>query len=495
MLVQIWIALTLAVSATGTQDSASDTAVPYSRDWRAAAREDIAQAHRIYGRSHPGVFDPQNPGFVAQLDNAKTRALAYADTVRDQPGYARALALFSAGLRDGHASVYANTASAVAYDWPGFTTAWRGDRLLVHRAFDSGLPAGTEVVECGGKPVRQLFEEHVFAFFGRPDEAGQWWNWGPRLFLQPQTSMDFRPDRCLFRDPDGALAEHGLVWKPAPADAAALRWDAVYGERTAIGLSEPRPGILLIGLSDFNPDAQGREAYAGLLQELGESDRLAKADAIVLDLRHNNGGSSSWSRRVAEKLWGEEAVASAMDVYFAGAQVWWSADEDSAKRLNDRAEQIKSEEGPDSTNYVIGLAARISEAHARGERYLAEAFGPPVAPSSPVRPRQLPPVYVITPGPCASACLDAVDLFTRFPGVKLIGAPTSADSNYLEAFTIPLPSGLGSMSIPRKVWIRRPRGPSETYQPDILVTDVNWSTAVFLDHIEADLQAQGVATR
>lgn len=97
------------------------------------------------------------------------------------------------------------------------------------------------------------------------------------------------------------------------------------------------------------------------------------------------------------------------------------------------------------------------------------------------------PVYVITPGRCASACLDALDTFKRFTNVKLIGAPTSADSTYMEVRVAPLPSGQGSAIIPVKMWVGRPRAAGEVYRPYIEMDDADWSTANFLERIERDL--------
>jgi hypothetical protein len=95
-------------------------------------------------------------------------------------------------------------------------------------------------------------------------------------------------------------------------------------------------------------------------------------------------------------------------------------------------------------------------------------------------------VYVITPGRCASACLDALDVFTRFENVTLIGAPTSADSNYMEIRIADLPSGRGRIVVPTKMWQGRARASGEVYHPDILMDDLDWSTDAFLERIERE---------
>lgn len=67
------------------------------------------------------------------------------------------------------------------------------------------------------------------------------------------------------------------------------------------------------------------------------------------------------------------------------------------------------------------------------------------------------PVYVLTDWNCASACLDAVDLWQAL-GAVVVGRETSADTTYMEVGDGPLPSGLVQVGIPMKVWRGRRRG-------------------------------------
>jgi hypothetical protein len=80
---------------------------------------------------------------------------------------------------------------------------------------------------------------------------------------------------------------------------------------------------------------------------------------------------------------------------------------------------------------------------------------------------------VIVPGQCASAYLDAIDYFKRFQYTKLIGAPSSADSTYMEVRNPKLPSGMAYAIIPMKMVIDRPRGNGVYYQPGIEIRDFN----------------------
>ncbi len=118
-------------------------------------------------------------------------------------------------------------------------------------------------------------------------------------------------------------------------------------------------------------------------------------------------------------------------------------------------------------NGNAGLADRIlvfgegmRAARVRGEPfYVQERSSSPGAGPTDATPASdlTVPVYVITPGRCASACLNAVDTFTRFTNVRLIGAPTPGDSTYMEVRATDLPSGHGTIVIPNKIWVGRPR--------------------------------------
>jgi hypothetical protein len=455
-------------------------------DWSAAAAEDVEAAYAAFAAHHPGMFDPNNPGFPDRLRRARDAALAFADRVSDAEGHMRALALFSAGLADGHAQVFA-AYSGTGGIWPGFTTVWRGDALHVLDPSEDGPPRDAVLVACDGRAANDVIRELAFAFYGRPDEAGQWWVGAPGLFDRPRSSYESLPRQCSFRTRDGAMLTHALSWRPVPRALFRARLEAA--RREPIGLTEPRPGLYRIVLSSFTPDYEGRTAYARLFENLERRrDLLAASRAIILDLRGNGGGSSSWSVEIAERLWGAEAVTAAQAAYFRDTRIRWFADQANIDHLRINAERIRSEGRAVDARELEQTAEHLAVALGRGQRFFVEDFGPALARQAPsARPRHLPPVYVITDGNCASACLDAIDLFTRFPGVKLVGAPTSADSNYLDIRRESLPSGRGWLVMPMKIWVGRPRASGEVYRPAILVNDLEWRTDVFLDHIERDL--------
>ena len=170
-------------------------------------------------------------------------------------------------------------------------------------------------------------------------------------------------------------------------------------------------------------------------------------------------------------------------------EIWWRASDGNINYLSEMEADLRKNGQREIADEIVKLMTKAHAARAADKPFAIEEEATPAprnAPPAPPLALDL-PVYVIVPGRCASACLDAVDLFKQVPGTKLIGAPTSADSQYMEVRTVDLPSGKGNAVIPIKIWMHRPRKGGEIYRPDIVMAGLDWSTDSFLDAIEADV--------
>ncbi|MFL6764527.1 MAG: S41 family peptidase [Sphingomicrobium sp.] len=462
------------------------------KDWRATAIADVTAAYREFADNHPGMKNPEDPQFPARLRAARDASLAAAKNASDPSGYRKALDVFSEGLSDGHAfvSAFGDVHSGRPL-WPGFVAAWRGrNEVVFHAGPASPAPAGSVILSCDGKPVTQAIRENSRGMWFRPAEAGQWWTIGPLLFVGSSPPDATQPRRCRFRLPDGSHRDALLNWTALPDATFDLIGKAMAGERTAIGLTEPRKGIFLIGLPTFSPDEAGVRAYRTLYSDIDRRrTELLDADAVVLDLRFNNGGSSEWPLELARRLWGKAAVEARMDAYFRNVRIWWRVSPENVAAMAEREAKIRANGQADAADHEHAVGEGMKAALAAGRDYFIDVPAESSRANAPIPPTDVKTrVYVITYGGCASACLDAIDVFKRFPNVKLIGAPTSADSTYLDVRHAELPSGKGAITIPLKVWMNRPRLSGEVYRPDIPFDQLDWSTAAFLDRIKRDLK-------
>lgn len=470
---------TLAVAAAEVPQTAAQ--------WQGAAVADIEAAYQLLLDNHPGTYDPANPGFASRLSEARTAGLALVAQVRDGGGYQAALSRFNTVIHDGHAGV-AFTTPPVAWRWPGFVAAWRGDSMYVYASVPGGPAAGSRIDACDGISIASLVTSNVFAFQGRADEPGNWWTEAVDVFVDKGNPFIKLPHSCSFTL-EGKQDSMTLAWSAYTDDMLRWRQQSYNGSVLPVGLSEPRPGLYWAALPEFQPDEAQRAAYRAMYAELrAHPERYRQADALVIDLRGNHGGSSLWSLEFAKALWGDAAVAG-RDAARTGKQaVWWRASAGNLAHVRWLVGVLKEQGNTELALSIDSLADGMQQAMARGDKFFVSGVTAAATAASAAPMAFNRPVYVIVPGQCVSACLDALDYFTMFPNTRLIGAPSSADTTYMEVRYQMLESGLAKVVIPNKIYVGRPRAAGQFYLPQISVNDLVWSTETFLKLIEADLK-------
>lgn len=466
-------------------------------NWRAIAITDASATYRLFAENHPGMANPEDKGFPAKLAAARDASMKIAREARNWDGYDRALDTFSEHLSDGHAVVFASDEPgriSRKLTWPGFIAAWRGNGLVVHHAGPtSPAPKGSRIESCDGRPVTRLMRETIRGGWLRPTEAGQWWEAGPMLLVGSSPPSPNQIRTCTFRLPDRRRRQARLPWGDEPKGMFGLYRNALSGDPTPIGLTEPRRGMWLIGLSTFSPDDAGTAAYRKLYADIARRRAdLLGAKVIVLDLRSNNGGSWEYGHEVARQLWGKNAAQERLNHFFRNVRIGWRASPANVAAMPERVAMLRARGHKDAADEVQAIADGMKVALAEGRPLFVEPSFGRGAGADGLSPTDLQtPIYVITHGGCVSACLDAIDMFKRFGNVKLIGAPTSADTTYMDVRRDRLPSGYANIVIPLKTWMNRPRKSGEFYRPDIPFNALDWSMPAFLDRIEADLQRRG----
>jgi hypothetical protein len=377
--------------------------------------------------------------------------------------------------------------------WPGFVTVWRGDALYVHSAPAAGPPLGAKLLGCDGRPGEQLVRDNVFSFEGRVAEAGQWWATAPYLFIDSRNPFITLPQRCRF-EANGAASEYTLAWRELDAEGRRQFAESESGDARPVGMFEARRNLAWVSMPTFQPNEEERAAYRAMTRdaEVNRARWLAY-DAVVIDLRKNSGGSSAWSRDFAGALWGAGRVTQALAAFSGKSEVWWRASPANIDHVFFMERTLAGQGSEAMAAWARTQAEGMRAALARGEDFHVEkkkgAAAP--APADPAAPDSIAPftkpVYVVVPGDCASACLDALDVFTRFPNTTLIGAPSSADSTYMEVRRHPLASSRSAVIVPNKMYVNRGRANGQIYPAAIEVRDVAWSVDSLLRTVEADL--------
>ena len=483
-------ALGLAALAGGAWAAAP--ALPDSpQAWRAAAQADIEAAVQVTRENHPGARDPHNPRFLANLDAARLHGLALAAKVNDAAGYTAAVEGFNVRIGDGHAGIRAriDKSARPPMRWPGFITVWRGDALYVHSSQAPEVAVGSKLLGCDGRTGEQLVRENVFSFEGRVGEAGQWWSDAPNLFIDTHNPFITLPRHCRFEF-QGAVREHRLAWRELDAEARRLWVDSESGDARPVGMFEARKNLAWVSMPTFHPNEEERAAYRALTRDVETNRaRWLAFDAVVIDLRKNGGGSSAWSVDFARALWGSDRVRQARSAFSGKSEVWWRASPANTEYVFSMALTLAGQGSEDMAAWARRNAEGMRAALARGDDFHVEKRDPAAAAPDALEATApfTRPVYVVVPGNCASACLDALDVFTRFPNTTLIGAPSSADSTYMEVRRHPLASNLAVVIVPNKMYVNRGRANGQIYPAAIEVRDVAWSVDSLLRTVEADL--------
>ena len=457
-----------AATAAFIACSAQAQAQPSGTDWGAALRRDAQTIHDTFRDSHPGYVDPENPGFRGVLERGLQTALARAERADSQAAWWWALREYIASFDDGHVGVgLVNGVNLGDVAWPGFLTAYRGDdQVVAVRETDAAPPLGAKLVSCDGKGAAELAADRVGRFRGRWFLESQRSRWGPQLLVDWNNPYVPELRSCVF-ETDGVRTAWPLEWRGVSLERLSPKFDAAsQGHRGEIGMRRLADGTVWISLPTFDGGgAENVKALEALVAEVkAELTEIRSAPRIVFDLRGNSGGSSAWGYELARLLWGAPYVAARTP---RSEGVDWRLSEENVRHIDDLIAQL-SRRTPKPTEFIEGLERMRAEAAAdlaAGKPYWRQPPGDGADPDMGARSELGAPVFAVTDGVCASACLDAMDLWKAL-GVVQVGRETSADTVYMEVRGKRLPSGTANLNIPVKVYRGRPRGHNVTYRPD-----------------------------
>jgi hypothetical protein len=441
------------------------------RDWSETLRQDAQALHDDIAANHPGPVNPEDPGFAGRNDAQLALALERARDARTYADYFFALRQYVASFDDGHMGFGAFGATPNDFRWPGFATAYDGQGAIrvVYREGNAPIPLGARLAGCDGLTAEQYAAATLGRMWGRWQLDSQRLTFGPMLFLDESSRYIPHAAHCTF-DIEGQQRTIALVWRPiALGEVSRLASQRQAGARSfdARMLAD---GTRWYAIPSFNADPQspaGRALPTMIAQMRADRTALARAPAIVLDLRGNGGGSSDWSRQIAEILWGRAALQALPS---ADVQVDWRVSRANLEAMEHTFAERQATLSPEARHWFETVIRNMRAALARGDRLWRhvddEAEQEPVRPARQETPPPplAGPVYFITDARCSSACLDAVDLW-RAAGAIHVGRTTSADTLYMDVRQLRLPSGIGGVSVPMKVYRGRPRGSNEPVVP------------------------------
>ncbi len=457
-----------------TEKPAAKTDMRAPRDWSATLIADAQSLRDTVIDSHPGAYDKLNPQFRAHVEQGLADANARAAQTKDAGGWWWALRAYIASFDDGHVQIgYYDTSFAFPTKWPGFLTGYNGSNQIVAVRDESDPatpPVGARLVACDGETADVLAQRRIGTFRGRWFLESQRVTYGSLLFVDIQNPY-LTPQRSCQFDNGGQVTTYNLNWRSIDdtmlgkyRQAMAQTSHDDFGRHAVAG------GGVWVSMPDFegDPDSNAYKHLTPLIAQMN-TDQMALRNAsfIVLDLRGNGGGSSVWSEHIARTLWGDAWIAAHRPA--AVQAIDWRASDGNIANMQayiDTAQKVGGDKEMEA--WAQPVITGMKAAKAAGQPYWHQGNDRPEAPRdmSAVNPMHG-KVYVITDPICASACLDAVDLWKALGAVQ-IGRETSADTDYMEVRSEILTSGLAGIAVPTKVWRGRAPGSNVPQRPDHL---------------------------
>lgn len=457
--------------------------------WRALTRGDVEAAHRLLLEDHPGTTRAvDNAAFRASLERAHRDARRRANDVENYNGYVATMAAFANAMGDRH--IWSRPLYRTDdVNWAGLITARRGDAYIVvtdERGEEAGPSlVGASLVSCDGVSVADFAAAKLGEFRGVWTIEAQRVQTAPLLLVDDGNPFVLKPSACVFKR-DGADTEITFNWRSI-ARASLRTWT-----RSAMNIGAAGYGVrdfaggVWIALQQLDDDAL---PVAQAVRD--QAERLRAAPLVVLDLRGNGGGNSSFAEPITIALFGQARYDAIIgqSAETATCDSVWRVSPRNIAQLRAYREQFAS--SPDFVAEVDRMLAAAEEALRAGRELSGDPRCGATRPQSP--PADAPAqaargrIVLLTDNACFSSCLMVADDFRRL-GALHVGTATNANTNFSEVREFELPSGLSMFStlqalMPQAPPSLGPYEPSIRYDGDMADTAAleAWLTEIAAD--------------
>lgn len=435
--------------------------------WQQLAKADLDFVYQTLKDNHPGVIDEQNPDFNLWLEQGYQQEQQTIDHIEDLAGVLNLQRRYIAGFADGHVGV-SFSHQAARLRWPGFIVHQQGaDTVVTMTAsnWPADLPAvGSILKHCDGLTPQQLLEQKILPYkIQLPELTAVQTKNMPLILRMDDSWQGDALTQCEFSHQNSTF-NHSLTWR----NTSQHHWqqqNAALVANTEFSLHSFAPNSYWITLPTFTPSSPQQDRLKQITSQLTE---LRDAEMIVFDVRGNGGGNSQWGTDMAIALYGKDHVYSVISPLFSQQSPYWRASPDNTAAVVDIVETVSRQFGPDSeaTQVFSDLAVRMAE---KGSHQLVPQRKSNSASAQAEDIEQSPAlsrakVVLLTDAHCASACLDFADVMLPL-GAYHAGHPTFADTVYMDVRFVELPSKLGHLAVPQKVYRNRLRGHNEPYTP------------------------------
>lgn len=444
-------------------------------DWKQEALDDLEFVHGLIEQAHPGVLDKTDDAFQHWFSAGYQESKRLLSLAQDRKQARAALHYYTTGYADGHLALWPEVQPRQMF-WAGWVIQKIGPEFLVTEVADHWPspvpPLLSKVVSCDDMPVADYIEKHIAPYTDSRKLHISWQRNALKITADsPNESPLWNPTRsaqCTVDLPDGNRISYPLHWRAADNNAIKTTFSGRYPQRMYL----LRDDVVWIHASNFQISKHDMSAFETLLEAIRHID---VPQAVVFDLRGNNGGDSFTGYRMLKAL-----VKNRMPQSAPESVAFFRVSDISVGQFRMLQKHFMEVHGAASTEYQYvteqyeGLLRAQSEKQDYFRQTDFDTDNLAEEPGVGFGGR----LVLLTDSTCASACLDFMDMALALPGAIHLGLPTSGDTMYLEAAIQKTPSG-ANLAIPIKVWRNRVRGSNQCYTPRHLFTgDITDTEAV-----------------
>jgi hypothetical protein len=427
-----------------------------AQSWQALAAADSAAALKLIEENHPGAApELGDKQFLDMLARARTHVAERLPKVSTFGGYNALMNGMAADFEDGHIRSSAR-AGWLVRNWAGIIPVRRGGKWMVglHEAA-AGEPdvSDAQIIDCDGEPFDSWAARRISQFAGNARIEAELARRAASLLLDDANPFVSRAVACSFLTKAGATRRLTLAWRPVlyttVVEKAAKAQPRALA-RTGVSAFD---GGYWIGIPNLGPDA------AEVVKAVQDQQAaLRSAPLVVIDLRGNGGGNSSYAYDIAALLQGEARAGALAGAGSACTGLYWRASPGNLADVREAHERASKRGDKEYAEYTTGVADAMAKALAE-HRNFAPSLPACAAGSSQARDAPVPAsvssqmkgkLVLITDRSCFSSCLIAADYFRRL-GALHVGEATDVSTRYMEVRDVMMPSGIRTFSTLAKV--------------------------------------------
>ena len=427
---------------------APTTSVSFEIKWREKTLIDLQKIRSTLEANHPAfkvLQESPEKDFLEWFESGYKVAKGRAEKVDSLFGYYFTLRAYGIGFRDEHLAVQVASLDRfkeqMKFRWPGFAVHLSGKNQIRITSIDPLAqkqvpPVGAKLLSCDGRGSDTILNENVYPFYGDKRILKNRATFTPRIFVDSANPFIQLPKTCMFKTA-GKAKSYSIRWTSISFEDLWPKIDVSYGPKLPPTLAKTIDGdVHWVSLPTFAPESKTELSLRKIISD-AKSHRNHRT--LVIDLRGNGGGSSTWGMDVLKGYFGEEFIDKIQNQSQKASKETFEY-RVSKENLNYFEDLLgnthKNVSKTDS--FFVRVASEMRSALNVGKEIVSiklseKLSGLDVQESHGNKIRFSGKVFVLTDMYCASACLSVLDTIRMIPGAVHIGQETSADAVFMQS--------------------------------------------------------------